>query len=71
MDRKSVSSSMISSIGYDEDTEILEIEFGNGAVYQYFDVPQGVWTDFQNAESHGIFFNREIKDNYHPQKSTL
>lgn len=42
MNRKSVTSSNIASIGYDETSETLEIEFKNGGVYQYFDVPQGV-----------------------------
>jgi len=38
--RMSVSSSNISSVGYDPKTQTLEVEFHNGGVYQYFNVPQ-------------------------------
>jgi hypothetical protein len=39
MDRTPVSSSNLSSVGYDPDEQILEIEFNGGRVYQYYDVP--------------------------------
>jgi hypothetical protein len=39
MNREAVTSSNIASIGYDEDSQTLEIEFLNGGLYQYFDVP--------------------------------
>ena len=39
MDRQSVRSSNISSIGYDENNRILEIEFRHGGIYQYLNVP--------------------------------
>ncbi|GAA5136140.1 KTSC domain-containing protein [Alloalcanivorax gelatiniphagus] len=55
MERISVSSSNIASIGYDEGEKILEVEFLNGGVYQYFDVPQETYEGFINAESHGKF----------------
>ena len=38
MDRKSVTSSNISSIGYSPETQTLEIEFKGGGVYTYHDV---------------------------------
>ena len=38
MKREHVESSNIESIGYDVKTQTLEIEFLNGAIYQYFDV---------------------------------
>ena len=39
MERKNVVSSNIKSIGYDESAMVLEVEFNNGAVYQYYNVP--------------------------------
>lgn len=36
MERTSVTSSNINSIGYDADSQTLEIEFNNGAVYEYW-----------------------------------
>ncbi len=64
MDRKYISSSMINSIGYDPETETLEIEFSGGAVWQYSDVPADVWDDFESSGSQGRFFHQNIKGQY-------
>jgi KTSC domain len=60
----SACSSMASQVGYDEDREILQIEFNNGAVYQYLAVEPEVWEDLQETDSIGSFYNREIKGYY-------
>ena len=39
MDRKHVNSSDLKSVGYDEKSQILEIEFNNGGVYIYSKMP--------------------------------
>lgn len=64
MQRKKVSSSNISSIGYDESSRILEIEFNNGSIYQYLDVPKAKFVALMNADSHGKYLAAEIKDVY-------
>ncbi len=64
MERIPVKSSNISSIGYDEDSNTLEIEFHNGAVYQYFDVPFSVYDDLMGADSQGIYLAQNIKGKY-------
>jgi len=64
MERQYVESSMIRSIGYDIENSILEIEFNSGAIWQYYDFPQSLWYEFENSESKGQFFHREIKDQY-------
>jgi hypothetical protein len=64
MNRQSVSSSNIASIGYDEDSQTLEVEFLNGGVYQYFDVPKNVYDGMMSASSHGQFLAQNIKGNY-------
>ena len=61
MNRESVSSSNIASIGYDVNSETLEIEFHNGGVYQYFDVPKAVHDDLMAADSHGGYLAANIK----------
>ena len=61
MERKGVDSSNISSIGYDEDSSTLEIEFHSGAVYQYFDVPLNVYEGLWDAGSKGQYFAQHIK----------
>ena len=68
MNRKSVTSSNIASIGYDETSETLEIEFKNGGVYQYFDVPQGVYNGIMSASSHGEYLAHNIKGHYRYSK---
>lgn len=61
MNRQSVESSNIASIGYDAENEILEIEFNQGGIYQYFDVPENVYEELMSASSHGQYFDRNIK----------
>jgi len=51
MKRVCVSSSSIASIGYDPGLQILEVEFAGGGVYQYSNVPQDIFEEFQNADS--------------------
>lgn len=64
MDRTPVSSSNISAIGYDEDSQVLEVEFINGGVYSYSGVPSGEYDGFANADSKGKYFHANIKDRY-------
>lgn len=59
-----VDSSNIASIGYDEDTNTLEIEFHNGGVYQYFDVPFHVYDGLMEAASKGQYLAQQIKGHY-------
>ncbi|HRP91044.1 MAG TPA: KTSC domain-containing protein [Edaphocola sp.] len=68
MNRKSVESSNLASIGYDAENEILEVEFKHGGVYQYFDVPQNVYEELMNASSHGVYFSANIRNDYEYQK---
>jgi len=64
MDRYNVASSNISSIGYDPTTETLEVEFFDGAVYQYYGVPQNMYDQIMNEPSKGRFLNTYIKNAY-------
>ena len=64
MQRKSIESSMICSIGFDFSNSTLEIEFNSGAVWQYYDFPESLWYDFENCESQGQFFHREIRNQF-------
>lgn len=64
MERTSVSSSNLRSIGYEPDTSTLEVEFNNGRLYQYHGVPQQVYDALMQASSHGSYFNAHIKNSY-------
>ncbi len=64
MDRTSVVSSSIASVGYDPDGMTLEVEFNRGTVYQYFDVPVTEYEQMMYAASIGRYINMEINDRY-------
>lgn len=61
MKRTNVSSSNIASIGYDNDRRVLEVEFLNRSVYQYFSVPENLYNGLMRADSHGSYFDSYIK----------
>ncbi|GGD17704.1 KTSC domain-containing protein [Flavobacterium orientale] len=63
MERKSVRSSNLVSIGYDVNNKILEIEFHNGGVYQYSNVSFDVYEELMDAKSHGTYFSANIRNN--------
>ncbi len=69
MDRKSVDSSHIESIGYDAVNSILEIEFIKGGLYQYFDVPEHIYEELMSAGSHGEYLSHNIKGKYSYSKA--
>ena len=69
MERTPVSSSNISAIGYDADSQTLEVEFTNGAVYSYSGVPSGEYEGFMGADSKGKYLHANIKDRYSFVKS--
>jgi hypothetical protein len=66
MNRKSVRSSNILSIGYDSLTRTLEVEFRcdstshSGRIYHYLDVPPEIHRDLMSAESKGKFMHRNV-----------
>lgn len=57
-------SSNISSVRYDSEQSLLEVEFHNGGRYQYYDVPEQVAQAFEHAESKGVFLAQSIKGHY-------
>jgi ATP-dependent DNA helicase RecG len=59
-----VASSNISSIGYDKEAQILEIEFHHGAIYQYVEVPEKVYEELMSSPSQGAYFMNKIKNNF-------
>ena len=61
-----VTSSNLASVGYDEDSLTLRVEFLNGTLYDYYNVPKEVFLDLLNATSKGQFFNQNIKKGGYP-----
>jgi len=68
MKRQQVESSNLASIGYDVENEILEVEFKHGGVYQYFEVPENVYRELMNADSHGKYFAANIRNDFKYEK---
>lgn len=62
MDREPVASTNIVSIGYDESSETLEVEFASGTIYQYYNVGPAVFEALMHAPSKGQFLNINIKN---------
>jgi KTSC domain len=64
MQRRAVESTTMRSIGYDETSQVLEVEFQSGMIYQYLDIPPVICRELLGAASKGRYFNSEIRDTY-------
>lgn len=64
MQRQFVSSSRISSVGWEPNT--LEIQFKDGAIYQYSGVTESEYRSFMNSPSLGHTLS--ILDKQHPYR---
>ena len=64
MERKRISSSKIRAVGYDPQSEVLEVEFNDGKVVAYSGVSNEVHRHFMNAPSPVSFFDDKIADEY-------
>jgi len=61
IERIKVESSNVESIGYDEDSKTLIVEFKSGSTYSYNGVPSIVYKKMLESESKGKFLNNNIK----------
>jgi len=57
-------SNVIRSYDYDQTTQTLRVEFNNGSVYKYHDVPESVYKELESAPSVGQYFNAQIREKY-------
>jgi len=64
MQRKTVKSDSIKSIGYNISDHVLEVEFTRGAIYQYFDISADKVLSLTSAKSIGSFFSKNIAKSY-------
>jgi len=61
IERIKVESSNIESIGYDEESKTLIVEFKSGSTYSYIGVPSIVFKKMLESDSKGKFLNNNIK----------
>ncbi len=59
-----VESTMVDSVGYDEERRLLQVVFTSGRVYCYQDVPPKVFQGLLEAESKGRYMRAYIIDVY-------
>jgi KTSC domain len=64
MERAPVVSSSVASVGYDAATFELEIEFRNGRVYRYLQVPVAAYRLLLQARSIGEYVSTVIKPRF-------
>lgn len=57
-------SSNIANFGYDEKRQVLRVEFRNGSVYEYFDIPSQVFQEMERAGSKGSYLAQNIKGRF-------
>ena len=62
--RELVHSTAIAKVGYSKRRRILEIEFVNGAIYRYLNVPASVYRDLMSAESKARFYDFNVRRHY-------
>lgn len=62
--RERVQASGLASVGYSKRRHILEVEFINGMVYRYVDVPPSVYRDLVSSDSKTRYYVLNIKGNY-------
>jgi hypothetical protein len=64
VERMPVKSRILRSVGYDDTTKNLEIEFQSGLVYQYLGVPPKVYTDLIRSGEIGKYFIDKVRNRF-------
>ena len=64
MRREPVESSALATVGYSKRLQALEIEFRDGLIYRYLEVPRPVYRDLMSAESKARFYNKNVRGKY-------
>ena len=63
-----VKSSMIRQAAYNPKHNVLFLEFNNGVIFKYDDVPFCIFEEFSMSESQGKYFHSDIKGNFDGSK---
>lgn len=63
-----IQSSNLKRTEYDTETENMLVEFNNGQIYEYSNVPHKIYTQFRMSESQGKFFSSEIAKKFKYKK---
>ncbi len=63
-----VQSSMMSCVGYDPESQVLQVTFRGSSTYEFFSVPERVFKALMSSSSKGRFFRASIKGAYQSAK---
>ena len=61
--RKHATSSLITSVAYDAFSQILEVVFCKGGIYEYNNVTPDQYEQLRRSKSVGEYFNSNIRNN--------
>lgn len=61
-------SSQINEVGYDPQTQILQVRFRGGQLYRYTDVPEEIYSGLMGSPSRGQYFASTIRDAFAYQR---
>lgn len=64
LERLSVTSRILRSVGYNEEKKIMEIEFTSGLVYQFLGVPPKIYADLMRSAEIGKYFSEKIRPKF-------
>ena len=59
-----VESSNIKSVGYDDASQVLEVEFKAGTLYRFYGVDPDIYNSLLAARSKGSFFSKHIRGKF-------
>jgi hypothetical protein len=71
LERQPVNSRILRSLGYDESTKVLEIEFHSGLVYQYSGVPLKVYMELMRSDEIGKYFSDKVRTRFRTRQVML
>lgn len=63
--REAVDSTALAGVGYSRRIHALEIEFRDGLIYRYTEVPGNLYKGLLAAESKARFYNQRVRGKYH------
>ncbi|MFN2509565.1 MAG: KTSC domain-containing protein [Chthoniobacterales bacterium] len=63
--REPVESSALASVGYSRNLHALEIQFRDGLIYRYEEVPISVYRELISAESKARYYNKNVRGKYY------
>lgn len=62
--RRPVESSALHAVGYSRKLHALEVEFHDGLVYRYLEVPAPVYRELMAADSKARYYNHYVRGKY-------